>query len=194
MLSVNCVSIKAEKKIKYLQNTKWTKARNRVSGFLRTSQVRILKKKKKIRPWIKLGGLSGSCVIKCDLTIFIQMPWYKTHDLFFFSPGIWSSNSLGEPWQGCEARIYGSADGTRTVTFAPSGIFSSGKKHTRNTWLLTAPRPWAGHVEIPVAEWQALQNTDPWDAGQKAVKSPAALGSCPCLGCCPFSKICFPLI
>lgn len=62
---------------------------------------------------------------------FIQLPWYITHYLFSFSPyfpqGIWSSNSLGKPWQGCKARIYGSADGTCAVTFAPSGIFSSGK-------------------------------------------------------------------
>ena len=63
------------------------------------------------------------------------MPWYITHCLFFFSPcflqGIWSSYSLGESWQGCKARIYGSADGTCTVTFASSGIFSSGKSTCR---------------------------------------------------------------
>lgn len=69
------------------------------------------------------------------------MPWSITHYLFFFSPyflqGIWSSNSLGKPWQRCKARIYGSADGTCAVTFASSGIFSSGKsicKTHEYTW------------------------------------------------------------
>lgn len=79
--------------------------------------------------------------MKCSLSYFIQLPWYITHYLFSFSPyfpqGIWSSHSLGKPRQGCKTRIYGSADGTCTVTFAPSGVFSSGKsicKTHEYTW------------------------------------------------------------
>ena len=101
---------------------------NKLNGFLSISQVRILEKNK---PWIKLWYLSKSYVMKYSLIIFYSITLVHNSLLTFLFPcflqGVWSSNSLGKPWQGRKARIYGSADGTCTVTFAPSGIFSSGK-------------------------------------------------------------------
>lgn len=107
------------KKVKYLLNTKLKDRNSTGQDF------------EKFELCIKLGGLSKNCEYNVISSYFVQMPRYITHYVFFFSPyflpGIWSSNSLGKPWQGCKARIYGSADGTCAVTFASSGIFSSGK-------------------------------------------------------------------
>lgn len=125
----------------------------------------------KLEPWIKLGCLSKSCIQNVIL-YFIQMLWYITHYLFFFPPyfrqGIWSSNSLGESWQGRKARIYGSADGTCTVTFTSSGIFSSGKsicKTHEYTYSMSLG-------------WQHVDSCYTVVTRQRAVNAPAVLGSC----------------
>lgn len=45
-----------------------------------------------------------------------------------FLEGIWSSDSLGKPWQRCKAGVNGTSDGACSAAFAFPGVFSSGKQ------------------------------------------------------------------